>query len=94
VNLVRQLHTENPGSPAYAAPEASNPLLQSPKMDIYSFVALVLEMLTGRLPAPDYRPGLLLKVMHKQLLHLIRRCLSENPRDRPRASAIISELSS
>ena len=94
VNVVRQLRTENPGSPAYAAPEASNPRLQSPKMDIYSFGALILEMLTGRLPAPDQRPGLLCQVHHEQLLHLIRRCFSENPEDRPSASGIISELSS
>ena len=92
VNLVRQLHTENPGCPAYGAPEASNPRLQSPKMDIYSFGALVLEMLTGRLPAPDDRPGMLLKVQHEQLLHLIRRCLRDNPEDRLSASDIISEL--
>ena len=92
VNLVCQLHTANPGSPAYAAPEASNPRLQSPKMDIYSFGALVLEMLTGRLPAPDDRPGMLSKVQHEQLLRLIRRCLSGNPEDRPSASDIISEL--
>ena len=92
VNLLRQLHTENPGSPAYAAPEASNPRLQSPKMDIYSFGALVLEILTGRLPAPDDRPGLLRRVHHDQLLHLIRRCLSDNPEDRPSASDIIVEL--
>ena len=92
VNLVRQLHTENPGSPAYGAPEAANPRLQSPKMDIYSFGALVLEMLTGRLPAPDDRPGMLRKVQHEQLLHLIRRCLRVNPEDRPSASDIISEL--
>ena len=92
VNLVRQLRTENPGSPAYAAPEASNPRLQSPKMDIYSFGALVLEMLTGRLPAPDDRPGLLRRVHHEQLLRLIRRCLSDNPEDRPSASDIIVEL--
>ena len=94
VNIVRQLRTENPGSPAYAAPEASNPRLQSPKMDIYSFGALILEVLTGRLPAPDQRPGLLCQVHHEQLLRLIRKCLSENPEDRPSASAIISELSS
>ena len=94
VNVVRQLRTENPGSLAYAAPEASNPRLQSPKMDIYSFGALILEMLTGRLPAPDQRPGLLCQVHHEHFLRLIRMCLSENPEDRPSASAIISELSS
>ena len=92
VNLVRQLHTANPGSPAYAAPEASNPHLQSPKMDMYSFGALILEMLTGRLPAPDDRPGMIRKVQHEQLLRLIRRCLSRNPEDRPSASDIITEL--
>ena len=92
VNLVRQLHTENPGSPAYAAPEASNPRLQSPKMDIYSFGALVLEMLTGRLPAPSDRPSMFRKVQHEQLLHLIKRCLSDRRDNRPSASDIISEL--
>ena len=92
VNLLRQLRTENPGSPAYAAPEASNPRLQSPKMDMYSFGALVLEMLTGQLPAPDDRLGLLRKVQHQQLLRLIRRCLTMNPDDRPSARDIISEL--
>ena len=92
VKVVRQLRTENPGSPAYAAPEASNPRLQSPKMDIYSFGALILEMLTGRLPTPEDRPGMIRKVQHEQLLHLIRRSLSEIPEDRPSASAIISEL--
>ena len=94
VNVVRQLRTENPGSPAYTAPEASNPRLQSPKMDIFSFGVLILEMLTGQLPAPDQRPGLLCQVYHEQLLHLIRSCLSENSDDMPSASAIISHLSS
>ena len=93
VNIVRQLNTQNPGSPVYSAPEASNPSLQSPKMDIFSFGALILEMLTGRLPARDDRPVLLDKVFHEQLLDLIERCLSERPEDRPSASAIISELS-
>ena len=92
VNFLRQLRTENPGSPAYAAPEASNPCLQSPKMDMYSFGALVLEILTGQLPAPDDRLGLLRKVQHQQLLRLIRRCLNMNPDYRPSACDIISEL--
>ena len=93
VNLVRQLNTENPGGPAYAAPEANTPSLQSPKMDIYSFGALMLEMLTGQLPAREDRTALLCIVHHEQLLQLIRRCLSERIEDRPSAIAIISELS-
>ena len=93
VNLVCQLNTENPGSPVYSAPESADSRLQSPKMDIYSFGALVLEMLTSRLPAPDQQPGLLCQVRHEQLLGLIRRCLREKREDRPSASAIISELS-
>ena len=71
VNIVRQLNTQNPGSPVYSAPEASNPSLQSPKMDIFSFGALVLEMLTNCLPARDDRPELLHKVFHEQLLYMI-----------------------
>ena len=92
MNLVRQLETVNPGSPVYAAPEANNPCLQSPKMDIYSFGALMLEMLTGQLPTPEDRPTLLLKVHHDQLLDLIQRCLSERRQDRPDAATIIREL--
>ena len=94
VNLVRKLSTQNPGSPVYSAPEAADTRLQSPKMDIYSFGALLLEMLTGQLPAPEQRPGLLCQVHHEQLLHLIRRCLKEKREDRPSASDIMSELSS
>ena len=93
VNLVRQLNTENPGGPAYAAPEANNPCLQSPKMDIYSFGALMLEMLTGQLPVREDRTALLCVVHHEQLLQLIRRCVSESIEDRPSAIDIISELS-
>ena len=92
VNLLSHIHTGNPGSPAYCAPESCDPHLQSPKMDIYSLGALLLEMLTGKLPAPDDRPTLLLRVHHDPLKQLIRRCLSERREDRPTASDIITEL--
>ena len=39
-NLLHQLNTKYPGGPAYAAPEADSPSLQSRKMDIYSFWSL------------------------------------------------------
>ena len=92
VNLISQIRTVNPGSPAYCAPESCDPRLQSPKMDVYSLGALLLEMLTGKLPAPDDRPTLLLRVHHDPLKELIRRCLSERREDRPTASDIITEL--
>ena len=43
-NFQSQLQTENLGSPVYTAPESCNPALQSPKMDIYSFGVLLVEM--------------------------------------------------
>ena len=51
VNLQENLATVGPGSPCYAAPEANNPTQQSPKMDIFSFGALLVEMLSGELTA-------------------------------------------
>ena len=91
VNLLQQLQTVGPGSPCYAAPEAEYASQQSPKMDIFSFGALLVEMLTGELPVPDHRPRLLRAIRHQRLLALIRRCLSENREARPSASDIITE---
>ena len=51
VNLQENLATVGPGSPCYAAPEANDPTQQSPKMDIFSFGALLIEMLSGELTA-------------------------------------------
>ena len=51
VNLQENLATVGPGSPCYAAPEANYPTQQSPKMDIFSFGALLMEMLSGELTA-------------------------------------------
>ena len=50
VNLQQKLHTAHPGNPCYSAPEAGDPNQQSPKMDIFSFGVLLLEMLTGEFP--------------------------------------------
>jgi serine/threonine protein kinase len=48
VNLQENLATIGPGSPCYAAPEANDPNQQSPKMDIFSFGALLMEILSGK----------------------------------------------
>ena len=54
VNLLQQLDTACPGNPCYSAPEANDPTQQSPKMDIFSFGALLMEMLSGELTANRY----------------------------------------
>ena len=50
VNLLQRLRTATPGNPTYAAPEAENATLQSPKMDIFSFGVLLVEMCTACFP--------------------------------------------
>ena len=92
VNLQQQLSTAGPGSRCYAAPEANDPTQQSPKMDIFSFGALLMEMLAGELPAPEERARLLGMIHHQPLLALIRECLRINKEDRPSASEVIVEL--
>eukprot|EP00731_Ephydatia_muelleri_P024195 Em0016g466a len=43
-NFARQVTTAGPGNFTYAAPESSDPDLQSPKMDVFSYGILLLEM--------------------------------------------------
>ena len=93
VNLLQELRTVGPGSPVYAAPEASIPAEQSPKMDIFSFGVLLVEMLTDEFPAEDVRQRLLDSINHAGYLDLIRRCLGEQKEDRPSANEIITEIS-
>ena len=93
VNLLRELHTVGPGSPVYAAPEASIPAEQSPKMDIFSFGVLLVEMLTDEFPAEDARQRLLDSINHAGFVNLIRRCLREEREERPSANEIITNIS-
>ena len=52
-NFVSKVTTTGHGNASYAAPESSNPKLQSPKMDVYSYGILLLEMATGHaVPRP------------------------------------------
>ena len=92
VNLLRELRTVGPGSPVYAAPEASIPAEQSPKMDIFSFGVLLVEMLTDEFPAEDARQRLLDSINHAGFVDLIRQCLSEEREERTSANEIIARI--
>ena len=52
-NFMNNVATVGPGSPAYAAPEACFPDQHSPKMDVFSFGVLLVEMCLQQLPESD-----------------------------------------
>ena len=91
-NFQSQLQTENPGSPVYTAPESRDPALQTPKMDIYSFGVLLVEMYTCDFPAPERRPELMESIDHPRLLNLIRHCLNTDKDRRPTAAQLVDLL--
>ena len=93
VNLLQNLRTVGPGSPVYAAPEANIPPLQTPKMDIFSFGVLLVEMCTACFPDVADRERLIQSIQQPDMLALIRRCLAEDRDERPSASDIITKLS-
>ena len=92
VNLLQRLRTATPGNPTYAAPEAANATLQSPKMDIFSFGVLLVEMCTTRFPDVDDRERLIQSIQQPNMVALIRQCLAEDGNARPSAHDIITEL--
>ena len=91
-NFQSQLQTENPGSPVYTASESRDPALQTPKMDIYSFGVLLVEMYTCDFPAPERRPELMESIDHLRLLNLIRHCLNTDKNRRPTAAQLLDLL--
>ena len=84
-----------PGAPIYSAPEAKNPDRHSTKMDVYSFGVLIIEMCLRELPAEKFEEknaqiGLIRWT--EMVDKIIRRCIEEQPNDRPDASEIMSIL--
>ena len=91
-NFLQQLRTAGPGNPTYAAPEAGNPSQQSPKMDVYSYGVLLLEMCSRRFPNPEECEALLQRVQQPAMVALIRQCMEREPMRRPTISDIIRQL--
>ena len=59
---------------------------------MYSFGALLCEMSIGKLPDPDRREEQVAMVTDRTFRALIRRCLQQNPQERPTMEHIIDEL--
>ena len=91
-NFLQQLRTGNPGNPTYAAPEANDPLQQSPKMDVYSYGVLVLEVCSRRFPNQEECEALLQRVQQPAMVTLIQQCMEQKITQRPTMSDIIRQL--
>ena len=93
-NVLHQIHTVAPGSPAYAAPEAQSPNLHSPKMDVYSFGMLFVEMVTRQLPSPVVfdREEQIQGVKWSSIRSLVERCTSHDPQSRPTIDKILQDI--
>ena len=92
-NFTRQVRTARPGNPSYAAPEASNPRQQTPKMDVYSLGVLLIEMASGQFPDSDNLAVQMRGISPPGLAGLIRRCINQDPVRRPDISAVLATLS-
>ena len=91
-NFLQQLRTAGPGNPTYAAPEADFPSQQSPKMDVYSYGVLLLEMCNRRFPNPEEFEALLQQVQQPTMVVLIHQCMELEPARRPTMSDLIGHL--
>ena len=91
-NFTRQVRTAGPGNPSYAAPEAAVPSQQSPKMDVFSFGVLLVEMATRRFPDKDVLAAQIRQVTVPRLPELIRRCTNANPSRMPDIRDVLTQL--
>ena len=91
-NFVQRVTTAGPGNPSYAAPEASNPALQSTKMDVFSYGVLLVEMATRRFPDKSTLALQIQRIQVPGLPGIIRRCVQDDPSRRPNISDLLTQL--
>eukprot|EP00731_Ephydatia_muelleri_P013582 Em0007g892a len=91
-NFLSKVVTMVPGNPFYAAPESFNPKLQSPKMDVYSYGILLLEMATGQFPDHKLQAMQLDTLPWQEMAMMIRRCICDDPASRPTMKDLLPDL--
>ena len=93
-NFMNLIETPSPGSVVYAAPEARYPHQHSPKMDVFSFGVLLIELCLSEFPesTPAHRAAQIRRIHWPSMVSLIERFIRERPGDRPSTNDITSLL--
>ena len=95
-NLVQSISAGSvaPGNPFYAAPEAQYPDHHSPAMDVFSFGALLMEMILHQPPASKTADKMIQSetIQWPSMKSLVQRCISRESRNRPSISQVLIEL--
>ena len=91
-NFTRLVSTAGPGNPSYAAPEASNPAQQSPKMDVFSLGVLLMEMATGQFPDRDHLVVQTRGISLPRLQQIVQSCTNSNPTRRPSLDVVLQQF--
>ena len=97
-NFLAKLGTVGPGCVAYAAPEAVDPRQQGPKMDVYSFGVLLLEMCVGKFMDQHTLESTKVAVVtwsdpsKKSLGEWSKRCMERDPDKRPNMADFVRQF--
>ena len=93
-NFARQVMTVGPGNYTYAAPETGDPTKQSPKMDVFSFGILLLEMSICQFPDKEKRQDHMMQLTRPwpAMKALIEECTARSPGDRPNIADVLLKV--
>ena len=91
-NFARQITTAGPGNFTYAAPESADPEQQSPKMDVFSYGILLLEMSCSQFPDVQRRQDLIYKLSWSAMKEIIMECTTKEPKFRPNMADVLIKL--
>ena len=97
-NFLAKLGTVGPGCVAYAAPEAVDPRQQGPKMDVYSFGVLLLELCVGKFMDQHTLDSTKVAVLtwsdpsKKSLGEWSKRCTERDPNKRPNMADFVRQF--